>query len=89
MLKVYRKHNSLVSCLTGKLHAKIPRVEGNESEFEALGCQMLGSKCVKAVDGVSERPCCPYMLPGESGEARLWKISPAAADSIEFGGMSE
>ena len=46
---------------------------------------MLGSKCVKTVDGVSERSCCPYMLPGESGQARLWKVSKEATDSVEFG----
>ena len=50
---------------------------------------MLGSKCVKAVDGISEGACCPYMLPGESGQARLWKISKEATDSIKLGGGRE
>ena len=49
---------------------------------------MLGSKGTKAVDGISERSCCPYMLPGESGQARLWKISKEAQDGREYGGMN-
>ena len=89
MLKVSRKHNSLVSRLAGKLDAKIPGIEGNESKLKVLGCQMLGSKCVKAGDGISERSCCPYVLPGDSGQARLGKIRKEATDSIESGGMSE
>ena len=75
MLKVRRKNNRLVSRLAGKLHAKIPRVEGDKSEFEVLGCQMLGSKSVEAADGISKRSSCPYMLPGKSGQTRLWEIS--------------
>ena len=48
---------------------------------------MLGSKGVKAGDGISERSCCAYMLPGESGQARLWTVSRGTRDSIEFAGM--
>ena len=36
---------------------------------------MLGSEGVKADDGISERSCCPYMLPGESGQTRLWELA--------------
>ena len=40
---------------------------------------MLRSKGVKAGDGISECSCCPYMLPGKSSQACLWKISKEAA----------
>lgn len=70
VLQVRWKHNRLVTGLAWELHAKVPGIEGDEDKVEILGREVLGSKGVEAVHGVSEGAGVSHMFPRQGSKAR-------------------
>ena len=83
VLKIGGENNSLITCLTGKLDAEIPRVERHEGKLEVLGEQMFLGKGVEAVDGIPEGTCRSNVFPCQGGQARWRSIDHISVDHFQ------
>lgn len=70
MLEIWGKDYCLVSSLSWKLNSEVPTVESHEREIEVLGNQVLGSKGIKPIDGISESTGISDVFPGKRGQTR-------------------
>lgn len=70
VLQVWRKYDSLVSCLARELDAEVPRIESDKGKVQIFADQVFLGKCVEAIDSITECASIPNMLPGEGGYAR-------------------
>ena len=69
MLQVIRKYDSFVAGFSGKLHAQIPGIEGDECELKIVGGDVFMDEGVEAVDSVFESTSATNMFPSESCQA--------------------
>jgi len=66
MLKVWGQDDGFIPCFSRKLDAEVPRVQGDEGEFEIIGQQMFLRERIEAVDGVTEGTGGADMFPSQS-----------------------
>lgn len=70
VLKVRRKHDSLVPSLPGQLDTKIPRIQSHKGEFEVLAEKMFLGEGVETVDGITEGTRRADVFPSQGSQAR-------------------
>ena len=75
MLQVRWEHYGFVPSFSGKLHPKVPRVEGDECEFEIVGQQVLLGESVEAINRIAESAGGTHVFPRQGGQACCTPIS--------------
>lgn len=84
VLQIWRQDDGFIASFAWQLNTQVPRIEGDEGEFEIFGDEVFVGEGVKPANCITESTCIANVFPREGGETRYTPVSSGTEDSAAY-----